>query len=119
MDVLSVNNKLLLGYEDTDFLWVDVFSRENVDCATQKLQCSRDNSTSTFLTPVNSRDCFLSEVCTNKEHAATLKAMSNAHSGASGRVSDSKGRIQKDILSCINYSLALLLLFYCLQNIIV
>ena len=123
MDALSVNNKLFLGYDDTDFLWVNIFKKnKNIDCNTNTLQCVRDhtaNPNHTLLTSDNSENCFLSEVCKNKSYATTIKNISNAHSGASGRISDSKSKIYKDVLLCTNFLVSLLFLFYCLKNIIV
>ncbi len=125
MDALSINKKHFSGHDSTDFLWADLFKNEdaNVDCMTNTLQCTRDkkhnDSATTFLTPLNSRDCFLGEVCRNKSYAATLNTAANSHSSASGRMSDSREKIHRNTLYTVNLTLSILLLFNSLKNILV
>jgi hypothetical protein len=122
MDALSLNKKHFTGHDNADFLWADLFKNEDadVDCLTKTLQCTRDeNSAATFLTPINSRDCFLSEICRNKSYAATLHAAANSHSSASGRMEDSREKIHRNTLYTVNLTLAILILFRSLKNILV
>lgn len=124
MDALSINKKHFTGHANTDFLWADLFKNEDadVDCLTKTLQCTRDKTgdgAATFLTPTNSRDCFLSEICRNKSYAATLHAAANSHSSASGRMADSRERIHRNTLYTINLTISILILFNSLKNILV